>query len=157
MDKILSSVPAASWTPLHHQVRNPGNKVTTTLPPCLANPLIMSWHLWETICHCMHVAISHRLSSQLAVDVPEHLDLPKLQGWFIVDCLHVSDEGRGFVSVRLDHDLVKARGSWTTYCLLDYCKDCNSLVSLCLHSELDNNTEKIVISFLCLSATSKHD
>lgn len=79
----------------HHQVRNPGNKVTTTPPPCLANPLVMSWHLGETICHCMHVAITH-LFSQLAVDVPEHLDLPKLQGWFVVDCLHVSDRGQGF-------------------------------------------------------------
>lgn len=78
---------------LHHQVRNPGKKVTTTSPPHLANPLVMSWYLGETVCHCMHVVLSRLLFSQLAVDVPKHLDLPEAQGWFVVDCLHVSYMG----------------------------------------------------------------
>lgn len=122
VDKILSSVPAASWTPITTKSATlPGNKVTTTSPPCLANPLVMSWYLGETICHCMHVAsISHPVFSELAVDVPEHPDLPEPQGWFTVDGLHVSDCLTGLLSIWI---MIKGKpvGAWTTYILSDYC------------------------------------
>lgn len=140
---------------LHHQVRNPGNKATTTPQPCLASPL----------CHVLTPrgddlplhACSHKSPS---VDVPERLDLPKQQGRFI-DCLLVSDRGRGFCFCSL--------GLSDGLCELDnilpfgLCRDSDSLVSslsLCLHTVyLDENTKKIltwIVFILMLSVSPDH-
>lgn len=72
MDKILSSVPAASWTPFTTKSATLGIKRQQPLPPpsCQSTCHVLG-HPGETICHCMHVAISHLLWMYL-----KRLDLP---------------------------------------------------------------------------------
>lgn len=142
---------------LRHQVHNPGNTVTTTPPPCLANPLVMSWHLGETMCHCMHVAINRLLFCQVAVDVPEHPDIPEPPAGLIncrlPPCVGPGGEtGPCFCSF----------GSWLSEGLweLDTMLHFGFLsrltqpgFSLCLCTvHLDDNTEKAVFI-----VTSNHD